>query len=44
VLDRERDGVITAYPINVPRNPCPIDKNRSPAANDNDASAPAFNN
>jgi len=31
VLDREKDGVITAYPTNVPRNPCP---NR-PAANDN---------
>lgn len=23
VLDRERDDVVTAYPVNVPRNPCP---------------------
>ncbi len=23
VLDRERDDVITAYPVNRPRNPCP---------------------
>lgn len=31
VLDRERDGVITAYPVNTRRNPCP---DRKPA-NDN---------
>lgn len=23
VLDREGDDIITAYPVNVPRNPCP---------------------
>lgn len=30
VLDREKDDIITAYPLNVQRNPCP----RNPA-NDN---------
>lgn len=31
VIDQERDDVITAYPVNVTRNPCPIQK----PANDN---------
>lgn len=31
VLDQEKDDVITAYPVNVSRNPCPIPK----PANDN---------
>ncbi len=31
VLNRDRSDVITAYPVNVPRNPCPM---RTPA-NDN---------
>jgi hypothetical protein len=27
VLDRERDDVVTAYPTNVKRNPCPVPAN-----------------
>ncbi len=27
VLDREKDDVVTAYPVNIPRNPCPVPAN-----------------
>ncbi|MCB1783784.1 MAG: EndoU domain-containing protein [Alphaproteobacteria bacterium] len=30
VLNRAKDEVVTAYPVNVPRNPCPANDNAKP--------------
>ena len=30
VLDREKDDIVTAYPVGGPRNPCPANDNRRP--------------